>query len=438
MASLDVYMNEYYVGVFTKKNSGAHSFQYTEEWVNRAGSRPISLSMPLQLQEYQGDSVYNFFDNLLPDNTEIRDRIVSRYQAHSNQPFDLLTAVGADTVGALRLLPKGNTPTDIKKIEYDKLNDAQLEKILLGYQSNTPLGMLDEYTDFRISIAGAQEKTALLFYKNHWCLPHNSTPTTHIMKLPIGVIESHSYTIDLSNSVENEYLCTLIAKAFELPVPHCSILQLKNIKALAVERFDRKYASDNSWIMRLPQEDFCQILNIPSALKYESEGGPGIIDIMNYLLGSSNADQDRFHFMKAQVLFWLLAATDVHAKNFSVFINQEGRFHLTPFYDIMSMYPNFGGRGLNSRDAKLAMGLQANRGKKYAIEQIFPRHFYQTAEAVGFPLILMTEILNYFYRNMDNAIKSVKQQLPTDFPTDISNKILDGMKKRSARLANIE
>ncbi|EPT0531092.1 type II toxin-antitoxin system HipA family toxin [Proteus mirabilis] len=437
MASLDVYMNEYYVGIFTKKSSGAHSFQYTEDWVNQPGSRPISLSMPLQLQEYQGDCVYNFFDNLLPDNTEIRNRIVSRYNANSNQPFDLLAAIGADTVGALRLLPSGSTPADIKKIEYQKLNDIELEKILLGYKSNTPLGMLKEYTDFRISIAGAQEKTALLLKDNHWCVPHNNTPTTHIIKLPIGVIESHSYTIDLSNSVENEYLCTLIAKEFDLPVPHCSIIKTKNVKALAVERFDRKYSSDKSWIIRLPQEDFCQILNIPSALKYENEGGPGIIDIMKYLLGSSNADQDRFHFMKAQVLFWLLAATDGHAKNFSVFINQEGRFHLTPLYDIMSIYPNFGGRGLNPRDAKLAMGLKASRGKKYAIEQIFPRHFYQTAEAVGFDPSLMSDILRYFYQEMDDVIQRVKQQLPEDFPSEISNTILDGMKARAVRLANI-
>lgn len=227
MASLDVYMNEYYVGIFTKKSSGAHSFQYTEDWVNQPGSRPISLSMPLQLQEYQGDCVYNFFDNLLPDNTEIRNRIVSRYNANSNQPFDLLAAIGADTVGALRLLPSGSTPANIKKIEYQKLNDIELEKILLGYKSNTPLGMLKEYTDFRISIAGAQEKTALLLKDNHWCVPHNNTPTTHIIKLPIGVIESHSYTMDLSNSVENEYLCTLIAKEFDLPVPHCSIIKTK-------------------------------------------------------------------------------------------------------------------------------------------------------------------------------------------------------------------
>lgn len=437
MASLDVYMNEYHVGTFTKKSSGAHSFQYTEDWVNQSGSRPISLSMPLQLQEYQGDCVYNFFDNLLPDNPEIRNRIVSRYNANSNQPFDLLATVGADTVGALRLLPSGSTPSNIKKIEYNELDNAELEKILLGYQSNTPLGMLEEYTDFRISIAGAQEKTALLLKDNYWCVPHNNTPTTHIIKLPIGVIEGHSYTIDLSDSVENEYLCTLIAKEFDLPVPHCSIIKTKNIRALAVERFDRKYSSDKSWIIRLPQEDFCQILNKPSAIKYENEGGSGIIDIMNYLLGSSNADQDRFHFMKAQVLFWLLAATDGHAKNFSVFINQEGRFHLTPFYDIMSIYPNFGGRGLNSRDAKLAMGLQASRGKKYSIEQIFPRHFYQTAEAVGFDPSLMTDILRYFYKEMDDVIKRIKRQLPDNFPSEISDKILNGMKARSTRLANI-
>ncbi|MBJ2118751.1 type II toxin-antitoxin system HipA family toxin [Proteus penneri] len=437
MASLDVYMNEYYVGIFTKKSSGAHSFQYTEDWVNQPGSRPISLSMPLQLQEYQGDCVYNFFDNLLPDNTEIRNRIVSRYNANSSQPFDLLAAIGADTVGALRLLPSGSTPANIKKIEYHKLDDTELEKILLGYQSNTPLGMLEEYPDFRISIAGAQEKTALLLKDDHWCVPHNNTPTTHIIKLPIGVIEGHSYTMDLSDSVENEYLCTLIAKEFDLPVPHCSIIKTKNIKALAVERFDRKYSSDKSWIIRLPQEDFCQILNIPSALKYENEGGPGIIDIMKYLLSSSNADQDRFHFMKAQVLFWLLAAIDGHAKNFSVFINQEGRFHLTPLYDIMSIYPNLGGRGLNPRDAKLAMGLKASRGKKYAIEQIFPRHFYQTAEAVGFDPSLMSKILRYFYQEMDDVIQRVKQQLPEDFPSEISNTILDGMKARVVRLANI-
>ena len=80
MASLTVYMNGYRVGTFTKATNGAHQFQYDESWVKLPGSRPISLSMPLRQQRYQGDEAYNFFDNLLPDNPEVRNRVVARYR----------------------------------------------------------------------------------------------------------------------------------------------------------------------------------------------------------------------------------------------------------------------------------------------------------------------------------------------------------------------
>ncbi len=435
MASLWVYMNGYRVGTFTKTTSGAHQFQYDESWVKLPGSRPISLSMPLRQQRFRGDETYNFFGNLLPDNPEVRNRVVARYQAVSTQPFDLLSCIGQDSVGALQLVSQGGPVPDVRRIECKPLLDTELEQILTSYQQGIPLGMIREVEDFRISIAGAQEKTALLYLDNRWCLPSAATPTTHIIKLPIGKIESHSYSIDLSQSVENEYLCTLIAKEFGLPVPHCFIMQAGKAKALAVERFDRRYAADHSWIMRLPQEDFCQVLNVPSAQKYESHGGPSIADIMATLLGSATPEQDRYLFMKSQVLFWLLAATDGHAKNFSVFIESEGRFRLTPFYDILSMYPAFGGKGLHPRDAKLAMGLTATKGKKYAIEQIFPRHFYQTAKAVGFEQAQMERIIGEFTGNLDAVISSVRAQLPATFPTQITDSILNGLSARALRLA---
>lgn len=434
MANLAVYMNGYRVGTFTKTTSGAHQFQYHESWLAQPGSRPISLSMPLRHQAYRGDETYNFFDNLLPDNTEVRNRVVARYQAASTQPFDLLSCIGQDSVGALQLVTEGHDVPDVRRIDYKALSDDELEQILTSYKSGIPLGMVREQEEFRISIAGAQEKTALLYLDDRWYLPLNATPTTHIIKLPIGKIESHSYSIDLSQSVENEYLCTLIAKEFGLPVPHCFMMQVGQVKALAVERFDRRYAADRSWIMRLPQEDFCQVLNVPSARKYENHGGPGITDIMKTLLGSATPEQDRYLFMKSQVLFWLLAATDGHAKNFSVFIEPEGRFRLTPFYDILSVYPVFGGRGLNRRDAKLAMGLASSKGKKYAIEQIFPRHFFQTAKAVGFERSAMEEILTELANSVDDVIERVTQQLPAGFPDAISSTILEGLKARSARL----
>lgn len=132
--------------------------------------------------------------------------------------------------------------------------------------------------------------------------------------------------------------------------------------------------------MRLPQEDFCQVLGVAPGNKYESHGGPSISDIMKHLLGSSQPQKESHTFMSAQVLFWLLGATDGHAKNFSVFISAYGRYQFTPLYDIISSYPIARGKGLNKRELKLAMGLKATKGKKYHCEQIFPRHFLQTAK----------------------------------------------------------
>jgi HipA-like protein len=86
MASLTVYMNGYRVGTFTKATNGAHQFQYDESWLAQGQQRPISLSMPLRQQRYQGDEAYNFFDNLLPDNPEVRNRVVARYQADQPSP----------------------------------------------------------------------------------------------------------------------------------------------------------------------------------------------------------------------------------------------------------------------------------------------------------------------------------------------------------------
>ena len=112
-------------------------------------------------------------------------------------------------------------------------------------------------------------------------------------------------------------------------------------KVLIVERFDRRWASNGSWLMRLPQEDFCQSLGIAPALKYESHGGPGIADAMTLLLGSRLAVQDREMFFKSQILFWMLAAIDGHGKNFSLFIEPGTSFRMTPLYDVISAYPLF-------------------------------------------------------------------------------------------------
>ncbi|MCC5853361.1 MAG: type II toxin-antitoxin system HipA family toxin [Alkalimonas sp.] len=434
MDTLDVYMNGYRVGYFSRKDSGAHLFRYDANWLAKEGARPISLSMPLRHDAYAGREVMNFFDNLLPDNEEIRDRIVARYQADSNQAFDLLSAVGKDSVGALQFVPKGDDPGTIRELRYEPLTEQMLERVLKGYQSKAPLGMLREWDDFRISIAGAQEKTALLKIDGAWCIPQGNTPTTHIIKLPIGKIQSHAHTIDLSDSVENEMLCLRIARAFGFAVPNCEIINTPDLKALAVERFDRKYSGDLTWIMRLPQEDYCQVLGLPSARKYESDNGPSIADIMKHLQGSVASSRDREIFMAAQILFFLLGATDGHAKNFSVHIKPYGHYRLAPLYDILSAYPAVGGAGLNMRDLKLAMSLRGSSGKKWRMYTMYRRHFLHTAKDAQFSPEKMDNMISGMCAQVDDVIARVKHDLPKDFPEEVAAPIFNGMRERRARL----
>ena len=175
--------------------------------------------------------------------------------------------------------------------------------------------------------------------------PMGATPTTHIFKLPLGLVGNRQ--ADMRSSVENEWLCAQILRALGLSVAQCDIATFGERKVLIVKRFDRALQSlpgRAPWLARLPQEDFCQALGIPGERKYESEGGPGIRDILRQLDTSSRADADKLVFIQAQLAFWLMAATDGHAKNFSIFLERGGGFHLTPLYDVLSIWPIIGNR----------------------------------------------------------------------------------------------
>lgn len=167
--------------------------------------------------------------------------------------------------------------------------------------------------------------------------PQGATPTTHILKMPLGLVGNQK--VDLSSSVDNEWLCLTLLREFGLPVARCAVLTFGKQRVLAVERFDRQLHSSGQWWMRLPQENFCQALGLSSHLKYEADGGPGVRDIAQVLMHSTQAQTDLRHFMKSPILFWLLAAPDGHAKNFSIHILPQGRFKLAPLYDVMSIWP---------------------------------------------------------------------------------------------------
>ena len=432
---LNIWMNGIPVGYWETGRQGEH-LSYFEDWLSSEQARPLSLSLPFLPGNavHRGDIVSHYFDNLLPDNDAIRRRLAQRYQTGGTDAFQLLQKLGRDCVGAIQLLPDDESPTDIYEIHGEELTVAAIAQRLRNIPLSQIFGQHDARDDLRLSIAGAQEKTALLQREGKWLLPHGSTPTTHIFKLPLGLVGNMQ--ADMRSSIENEWLCSKIMAAYGIPIANCEIAIFEEQKALIVERFDRIPSSDNSWIIRLPQEDMCQATGNSPLQKYQADGGPGITSIMEILLSSENAEHDRINFFKSQILFWLLAATDGHAKNFSIALQPGGAYRSTPIYDVLSAHPVIG-KGKNkiaTNKAKLAMAIRGSTNY-YLIDKIHRRHWIAQGQQVGLGKTMLEHLIEEVADATDSVICTVSQLLPNDFPMDIAESIFDGLRKQSVRLS---
>lgn len=442
---LNIWMNGQLVGQWSHTRSKTSVFQYARDWMRSPAARALSLSMPMTAGngEHRGQVVDSYFENLLPDNDAIRQRIRTRFATKSTEAFELLTAIGRDCVGAAQLLPVNARPDGWDKVQSEPMTDAEVAAALRAASTDLPLGQRHPNAmDFRISIAGAQEKTALLRFGGQWRRPLGATPTTHILKLPLGLVGN--MRADLWDSVENEWLCAKILDGLGFKVARTEMACFEDQKALIVERFDRRWQNiepnaqnapgfepaQDVWIARLPQEDFCQISGVAPSKKYEMDGGPGIPKCIEHLGGSLNSNEDRAQFVLSQLAFWLMAATDGHAKNFSIFLLRGGRYSMTPLYDVLSAWPIIG-KGSNmlaKQDAKLAMAMHS-RSTHYKLVEIRVRHWKMLANTCGADEVW--ERMVNMVEGVNNALQLVQDHLPTDFPEKTWRRVSDGMKQHA-------
>jgi len=450
MAELHVWMNGQPVAVWSTLRTGTTVLRYHEAWVRSDEGRALSLSLPFTAGlEHRGVAVENYFANLLPDSAEIRRRLRRRFSARSDDAFGLLAEIGRDCVGAVQLLPAGRTPQGWNRVEAEPLTEADVERILASVTSDTPPGQ-DQREDLRISIAGAQEKTALLQMGGRWYRPLGATPTTHILKLPLGLVGN--MRADMTDSVENEWLCGQLMNELGIATAETAIATFGDTKVLVVTRFDRRWQGvppgaerkprfrpgEGAWIARLPQEDFCQAFGVAPDRKYESDGGPSVRDCLGVLAHSEHADQDRATFALTQLAFWLLAAgcwllaaTDGHAKNYSIRQRRGGRFHLAPLYDVLSAWPIIG-RGPNQlayQRAKLAMSLRG-RHTHYRLGDIEVRHWQRLAASCG-PGVWVQMIP--LVARVDDALRAPEPRLPAGFPSNLWSRIAEGCRRHAAQ-----
>ncbi|MDO6462462.1 type II toxin-antitoxin system HipA family toxin [Granulosicoccaceae sp. 1_MG-2023] len=420
-AQLAVYIGSTRVGSYSREPSGAASFRYAPDWLASERAFPVSLSLPLSDRRYSGARVAGYFDGLLPDDPQVRQKIAARERADSAATFDLLAVLGRDCVGALRFVAEGEDPGDPVSMQYTPLSEPAMAERLAALDHN-PLGMSGESDAFRISIAGVQEKTAFLQVDGQWVLPQGATPTSHIFKPAMRGNDP-----EFINSPWNEHLSLTLCRALGLATADTEVLRIGGQPVLLVTRFDRRWSGQV--LYRLPQEDLCQALGVMPGGKYESDGGPGMREVMEVLRGAIDPLHDRMQFYRAQLVFWLLGAIDGHAKNFSLFLTPGG-YRLTPLYDVISVAPF---KSLPLQKARMAMSYGQRR--VYRLAQIQVRHLLQTARACGLPESRAQEVIDDLLARGPAALAAGEALVAGQaLPASCAGPILQMLEKRLALL----
>ena len=317
--SLDVYCGGQMVGTLSVDDFEDYSFTYCSGWLQSASAYAVGHVLPLQVEPHKGPQVHNFFGNLLPEG-RVRE-MIERQLRTGHSDFALLWELGRDVAGVLSLVPQGEAPGG-EMPAYRPVGAKSLKERLLAL-GKAPILTEDERCS--LSLAGAQDKLNVLHRGNRFLLPLNGAPTNCILKIA---------SRDYPDIVFNEYLCMKIASAAGLPCPAVSLVRLDGMRALAVERFDRA-TRDDGGIVRLHQQDFCQLLGLSHEDKYEYWGGPSLkqcADVLGEVSALPVVDAELLG--KWYTFNLLIGNMDGHAKNISVLLTPGG-WRLAPFYDIV-------------------------------------------------------------------------------------------------------
>ncbi len=335
---LDVYLGAERVGELERGGPTRYRLRYVEEAVERhgVGGALLSASLPVRRDPYPSGVTKPFFEGLLPEGA-IRAAVARTLGLSEDNGFGLLAELGADCAGAVVILPPGTEPTGAGPSAIRWLDDEQLAERIADLPRH-PLGVSAQDRRVRLSLAGVQPKLVVVRAPSGRVgLPIDGAPSTHLIK------PAQDRYPDL---VENEAFCLRVAACAGLRVASAEVLELRDLRCLLVERWDRTIADDGR-VARLHQEDFCQALGLLPSAKYEAEGGPSAAAMVALLreLGGPTLARDLNELVRAIVLNLVLGNSDAHGKNLALLYEPLGLARLAPLYDLVSTaaYPELHG-----------------------------------------------------------------------------------------------
>lgn len=370
-------------------------FSYDTEYLSSDDARALSLSLPLRLEKFSSKECLPFFTGLLPDG-DLKRKISEFLHVSESSTLKLLDALGGECAGSVSLINEdvySSLAVDSKdstfESRYKKVGNSDLSA-MVERMNRRPL--LTGASDIRLSLAGAQQKLALARFDDIWYLPLDGAPSTHILK------PSREPYPDLA---VNEYVCMQVALLCGLPVPRTELFFLEETPFYVIERYDRKLIPGvPQGVKCIHQEDACQALGIMPDRKYESDGGPGLSQIVSLVNAHTGIPILAIRTLLSLAIFnFLIGNCDAHGKNVSFLYPVRGKDSnrsatLAPLYDLVSttVYEDL--------SSKLSMRI----GGEYRIDHIRRDHFILLGEEahVGRP---------YMEKLLDSMSASVLQAL---------------------------
>jgi serine/threonine-protein kinase HipA len=350
---LDVYLLDQKLGQL--KDDGRLSFIYDASYLKQDGARALSLAMPLAEAPYDHNVCHAVFGGMLPEG-DVRGHLAKALGVSERNDFSLLAEIGGECAGAVSMWPPEGRKPKMGSAQRRILTEQELE----GIFKKLPTRPLLTSEGVRLSLAGAQNKLALVIDEGQLILPAEDEPSTYILKIaPEG----------FEGILENELFCLRLAQRAGLDVATAFLGHAGRTGYICVKRFDRE-RRENGSVLRLHQEDFCQALGIVPENKYQAEGGPSFVAGVKLLkVHSVKPAVDVLDFLKLAYFNFLTGNADAHGKNYSVLLPETGTV-LAPAYDLIctALYPDL--------SQKMAMKI----GSEYDPERISARHWADLAK----------------------------------------------------------
>jgi serine/threonine-protein kinase HipA len=394
----------------------ALSFAYDETWVG-GSMPPLSQSLPLD-GAFGPEVAAAFFGGLLPEGVP-REVLARRLGVSVGNDFGMLAALGGDTAGAISLQPPGHPPPS-RESAVEWLDESALVDVI--DQLPTRPMHADEDGEYRLSLAGAQDKLPVVVKDGRVGLTMGRTPSTHILKTAIE---------RLDDTIVNEAFCLTLGARLGIEsavaVPH----RVAGREFLLVERYDR--GVDAQGIVRLHQEDFCQALGVPTQRKYQSEGGPSLADSFALLRSATAVPASEIRKLVDDVaLSFLVGNHDAHGKNYSLlYLPGSANAVLAPAYDVLSTAAYWRRHNLTR---KMAMSI----GGEYRPDYVKPRHLDRMLEEANLGAAATRRLLRRHAERAPGAAREVRNELvEAGWDAPVLGEILDAVDQRAKWLAEI-